>query len=147
MADKKLKNIFVEGKITPEFVAESIGRHKDKTEIGAHDIFLGQVRGDQVDGKTVAAIEYTAYEAMANEKMHGIREDMFRKYPLICMHTYHSLGIVETGGISIFVFISAAHRKEAIQACEETVNRMKAELPVWGRELFKDDTYQWKKNR
>jgi molybdopterin synthase catalytic subunit len=45
------------------------------------------------------------------------------------------------------VFTSAAHRKAAIDACEETVERLKAELPVWGKEIFEDETYQWKVNK
>jgi molybdopterin synthase catalytic subunit len=42
--EKKVKNIFVEGAISPEFIAESISKHSTKKNIGAHSIFLGQVR-------------------------------------------------------------------------------------------------------
>ena len=56
------------------------------------------------------------------------------------------LGKVAAGEISLFVFTSSAHRKAAIDACKETVERIKAELPVWGKELFEDETYQWKEN-
>jgi molybdopterin synthase catalytic subunit len=62
------------------------------------------------------------------------------------MHIYHSLGKVNAGEICLFVFTSSAHRKAAIDACEEVVERIKKELPIWGRELFEDDTYQWKEN-
>lgn len=62
------------------------------------------------------------------------------------MHVYHSLGRVAVGEISLFVFTSSKHRKAAIAACEETVERLKAELPVWGKEVFEDDSYQWKEN-
>ena len=41
------KNVFVEGPITPEKIATSIAHHQVKTNIGAHDIFLGQVRADE----------------------------------------------------------------------------------------------------
>ena len=105
------------------------------------------MRSDDIDGKKVAAIEYTTYETMALDKMHVIREDIFAKYPLVCMHVYHSLGVVGAGEICLFVFTSSAHRKAAIDACEETVERLKAELPVWGKEIFEDDTYQWKVNK
>jgi len=33
-----------------------------------------------------------------------------------------------------------------MEACTEIVERIKAELPVWGRELFEDAGYQWKEN-
>lgn len=146
MSEKKIKNIFVKGPIEPAFIADSIAKHSSKTAIGAHSIFMGQVRKDEIDGKFVAAIEYTAYEEIALEKMHQIREDIFEKYPLHCMHIYHSLGTVKTGEICLFVFTSSAHRKPAIAACNEVVDRLKAELPIWGKEIFEDNTHQWKEN-
>ena len=132
--------------MTAPFIADSIQKHSVKTEIGGHSIFLGQVRADKIDGKKVTSIEYTAYREMALEKMATIREDIFSKYGLTCMHVYHSLGKVAAGEISLFVFTSSAHRKAAIAACEEIVERLKAELPIWGKELFEDESYQWKKN-
>lgn len=146
MKERKPKNIFVEGAIAASFIADSIQKHSSKTDIGGHSIFLGQVRADMIDDKKVASIEYTTYEEMALEKMHAIREDIFLKYDLTCMHVYHSVGRVAAGEISLFVFTSSPHRKAAIDACEETVERLKAELPVWGKELFEDETYQWKEN-
>jgi molybdopterin synthase catalytic subunit len=147
MSDKKPKNIFVTGPISPAFVGESIQHHSAKTNIGAHSIFLGQVRADVQNGQTVAAIEYTTYETMALETMHEIREAIFSKYELTCMHVYHSLGKVAAGEISLFVFTSSVHRKAAIDACEETVERIKKELPVWGKEIFENEHYQWKENK
>lgn len=147
MKERKPKNIFVQGPITAGFIAESIQKHSTKTEIGGHSIFLGQVRADMINGKKIACIDYTSYEEMALEKMHTIREDIFAKYPLTCMHVYHSLGKIAAGEICLFVFTSSSHRKAAIDACEETVERLKAELPIWGKELFDDDSYQWKENK
>jgi molybdopterin synthase catalytic subunit len=140
------KNIFINGPIAASFIGESVQKHSAKTAIGGHSIFLGQVRADIIEDKKVSAIEYTAYEEMANEKMHGIREAIFEKYTLTCMHVYHSLGKIAVGEICLFVFTSAPHRKAAIDACEETVERLKAELPVWGKEIMEDETYQWKIN-
>ncbi|HVZ95939.1 MAG TPA: molybdenum cofactor biosynthesis protein MoaE [Chitinophagaceae bacterium] len=105
------------------------------------------MRADVIDDKTVAAIEYSAYTEMALEKMHEIRESIFEKYELTCMHVYHSLGAVKAGGISLFVFTSSAHRQAAIDACNEAVERIKKELPVWGKEIFENETYQWKVNK
>jgi molybdopterin synthase catalytic subunit len=147
MTEKKPKNIFVNGAIEASFIAQSIEKHSTQTAIGGHSIFLGQVRADVVDNKTVTAIEYTAYEEMALQKMHTIRENIFKKYALTCMHVYHSLGKVNAGEISLFVFTSSAHRKAAIAACEEIVESIKKELPVWGKELFDGETYQWKGNK
>lgn len=141
------KNVFVEGPITPEKIATSIAHHQVKTNIGAHDIFLGQVRADEIDGKTVQAIEYSAYNEMALKTFHEIRESAFEKYDLTCMHIYHSNGIVQAGEICLFVFTSSAHRKEAMDACRYLVEEIKANAPVFGKELFEDDSHQWKVNK
>lgn len=141
-----MKNIFIEGAIAPQTIADSIAKHSVKTGIGAHQIFLGQVRADTVGGQTVRAIEYSAYEPLVLEKMQSIREEIFQKYPLHCMHIYHSLGTVHSGEICLFVFTSSAHRKAATAACSEVVERIKAELPIWGKELFEGEGHQWKTN-
>ena len=147
MTEKKHKQIFVQGAISSSFIADSIQKHSTKTNIGAHSIFLGQVRSDSINDRNVVAIDYTTYEEMALEKMHELREAIFAKYPLTCMHIYHSLGTIAAGEICLFVFTSAIHRKEAINACEEVVELIKKELPVWGKEIFEDESYQWKDNK
>jgi len=146
MTSHQPKNIFIEGPIPSGFIGESIQKHSTKTGIGGHSIFLGQVRADDIAGKTVEAIEYTCYQELALGKMHEIRESIFSKYPLTCMHVYHSLGKVKAGEICLFVFTSATHRKEAIDACSEIVERLKKELPIWGKEVFADQSHQWKTN-
>lgn len=143
--ERKPKNIFVQGPISSEKIAQSIQNHSTKTNIGAHSIFLGQVRADEKEGSTVTAIEYTAYEEMALQKAFEIREAIFEKYELTCMHIYHSLGEVKAGEICLFVFTSSKHRKIAIDACEEVVERIKKELPVWGKELMENGE-TWKVN-
>ncbi len=143
---KKHKKIFIDGPIGAGFIADSIAKHSAKMNIGAHSIFLGQVRNDKIDEQVVAAIEYTSYQEMADEKIHEIREDAFKKYSIICLHIYHSLGIVKAGEINLYVFVSSMHRKAAIDACEEIVERIKKELPVWGKEIFGNENFQWKIN-
>ena len=146
MKRTKIKENFMEGAITSSFIGDAILKHSTKKNIGAHSIFLGQVRNDKIDGQQVAAIEYTTYREMAEEQFHKIRVEAFERFPLICMHIYHSLGRVEAGEISLFVFVSAAHRKDAISACEVIVERIKKEAPVWGKEIFTGENYQWKRN-
>jgi molybdopterin synthase catalytic subunit len=143
----QLKNIFTEGAIQPQFIAESIAKHATKTNIGGHNIFLGQVRADDIEGKVVASIEYTSNTEMALEKMHEIRESIFEKYAITCMHVHHSLGNVKAGEICLFVFTSSKHRKVAIDACTDCVERIKSELPIWGKEIFEGTGYQWKENK
>lgn len=146
MKQKKTQKIFIDSPISTAFIGDAIAKHSSKLNIGAHSIFLGQVRNDRIDQQEVAAIEYTTYREMAEEKFYEIREDAFGKYSLICLHIYHSLGMVKAGEINLFVFVSSKHRKDAIKACEEIVERVKKEVPVWGKEIFGNEDSQWKIN-
>lgn len=140
------KTVFIQGPISSEFIGNSIAKHQSKTTIGAHNIFLGQVRDDAIDGNTVVAIDYTAYEEMAEEKLDEIRERAFAKFDLICMHIYHSLGVVKAGEICLFVFVSATRRKQVYEATEAIVNWVKTDVPIFGKELFENENFTWKKN-
>lgn len=147
MEKKKIKSVFIQGSISPEKIATSIAHHQVKTNIGAHDIFLGQVRADEIEGKKVIAIDYSCYEEMANEVFHEIRESAFSKFDLTCMHIYHSLGSVRAGEICLFVFTSSAHRKEAMNACCFVVEEIKAKAPIFGKEILEDQSHVWKVNK
>ena len=145
MSDKK--KVFIDGEITPDFIASAITKHQSKTDIGAHNIFLGQVRADVIEGQTVSAIEFSCYEEMADPILYTIREETFQKFNLSCMHIYHSLGKVNVGEICFFVFVSAAHRPQVYEATEYIVDRIKKEVPIFGKEIFETGAYQWKKNK
>ena len=147
MSEKKIKNSLVEGPITPEKIATSIAHHQVKTNIGAHDIFLGQVRADEIEGKEVVAIDYSAYEEMANKIFDEIREAAFEKYDLTCAHIYHSIGVVKTGELCLFVFTSSKHRAMAFDSCRFITEEIKAKAPVFGKEVLEDETHQWKVNK
>lgn len=140
------KTVFIQGPISSEFIGNSIAKHQSKTTIGAHNIFLGQVRADAIDGNTVVAIDYTAYEEMAEEKLDEIRERAFAKFDLICMHIYHSLGEVKSGEVCLFVFVSATRRKQVYEATEAIVNWIKTDVPIFGKEIFENENFTWKKN-
>lgn len=141
------KNIFVYGAIQPEKISESIAKHQSKTGIGGHSIFLGQVRADKVEDKIVTAIEYTAYEEMAEQEVDKIREEAFDRFDLTCAHIYHSLGKIRSGELCFFVFTSSAHRKAAREANQFLVDEIKERVPIFGKEIFEDETHQWKVNR
>ena len=140
------KTVFIQGPISSEFIGQSIAKHQSKYTIGAHNIFLGQVRADEIEGNIVSAIEYSAYEEMADEAMTAIREKAFAQFDLICMHIYHSLGEVKAGEICLFVFVSATRRAAVYEATETIVNWIKTEVPIFGKELFENSTFTWKKN-
>ncbi|MBW1297673.1 molybdenum cofactor biosynthesis protein MoaE [Aquimarina litoralis] len=143
---EKRKTVFVEGSISSNFIASSIEKHQTKTTIGAHNFFLGQVRADQIEGKIVQAIDYSAYQEMAEDKFYEIQEATLTKFDLTSLHIYHSIGKVEVGEICLFVLVSAAHRRVTFDALEYLVDTIKKEVPIFGKEIFEDETHTWKVN-
>ena len=144
--EKVKKSSFIQGAISSVFICESIAKHQSKTKIGAHNIFLGQVRADEIEGKQVVAIDYSAYEEMAEQSFYEIRESAFAQFELSCLHLYHSLGEVKTGEICLFVFVSAPRRKVVYEALEFLVEAIKEKAPIFGKEIFENASYTWKKN-
>mgnify|MGYP000318122324 FL=1 len=142
-----MKNFFLNGPISPDFISNSIYKHQIKHNIGAHNIFLGQVRKDTIKSNVVSAIEYSAYEQMANKKITEIRESTFEKFDLTCLHIYHSLGVVEVGQIGFFVFVSSSRRKNVYDATKFIVDMIKNTVPIFGKEIFENNEYNWKVNK
>jgi molybdopterin synthase catalytic subunit len=150
MSDTKThrkRDIFLEGAIAPSFISDSIAKHATRLDIGAHEIFLGQVRADPIDGRCVDAIEYTAYADMANEQMTAIREEAFAHWPaMTCLHVHHSLGVIKAGELCFFVFASASHRQQAREAVAFVTDEVKKRLPIFGKEIFAEGGHVWKTN-
>jgi molybdopterin synthase catalytic subunit len=152
----KKRDIFVEGAIPASFIAESIAKHATRTDIGGHEIFLGQVRADTVvspsvvegQHRIVEAIGYSAYRDMANEQMTAIREEAFALWPeMTCLHVHHSLGVIKAGELCFMVFASAPHRKQAREAVAFVTDEVKKRLPIFGKEIFAEGGHVWKENR
>lgn len=144
---KEIKNHFINGPISSEFIANAIKKHQENTAIGAFDIFLGQVREDEIDGKVVTNIEFSAYEEMANKELIKLKQEILDKFELIEVHVYHSLGIIPVGEVCFFVFTSSGHRPAAFAATQHMVNEIKKRIPIFGKELLEDNTHEWKVNR
>ena len=143
-----MENIFIQGAIQPATVATTIANYQEKPQVGAYDIFLGQIRADDIEGQKVKAISYTAHEKMALYICHQLKEKIISKYvDLHSIAVFHSLGEVTVEELCFFVLVSSGHRKAAFEACHEFVNTFKAEVPIFGKELFEDDSHQWKVNR
>lgn len=115
---------------------------------GGHATFMGQVRDDITDEKKVIAIEYSAYEALVEkeaERIKKVTKEAFSDIQRIDI--LHAAGPVKTGEISLFVLVAAGHRDQAFRACRHVVEMIKIHYPVWKKEIFEDNTHQWKENQ
>ncbi len=133
-----------DGPIGNEVVNEAMRIHSENKTRGGHALFLGQVRDDAIDGKKVLEIDYSAYEEMVGQETDKIKAEIHEKYPDVQgIFVKHSIGKVKAGEMSLLVLVSAGHRVEAFHALEDCVNRIKACVPVWKKELLDDGSHIW----
>ncbi len=141
------KSILISGPISREIILSELEQLSKQTDAGGHSIFLGQVRADRAGMKKVKAIEYSAYKAMVNKEADKIINNIISQFEEIkLIKIYHSVGIVMAGEISMAVLVAAVHRHEAIEACARTVEYIKKSLPIWKKEIFEDQSYEWKQD-
>jgi molybdopterin synthase catalytic subunit len=142
-----VSNYLIKGPVTQEHISNLIEQARKRTDSGAQSVFIGQVRADEINGKKVEAIEYSAYEAMVKVETDKIKEVIYSEFGDVkSVEIVHSTGIVKAGEISLFILVSAGHRHQAIQACSKTVELIKQKLPVWKKEIFDNNSYEWKQN-
>jgi molybdopterin synthase catalytic subunit len=138
-------NYLTIGPISPETISKLIEKMNCKTDCGGHSIFLGQVRADEIEGKKVKAIEYSAYIELVNVEAEKIINKILSEHVDVkSADIIHSTGIVKAGEISLLVLVSAIHRHQAMLACSMAVELIKENLPVWKKEIFEDESHLWK---
>jgi molybdopterin synthase catalytic subunit len=142
-----VRNYLIKGPVTLTEISLHLKKLGEMTDEGGHSVFMGQVRADLINGKKVEAIEYSAYEAMVKTEAELIIEAVLTEYSdARSVEIVHSTGIVRAGEISLFVLVSAGHRQHAIQACAKAVELIKEKLPVWKKEIYDDNSHDWKQN-
>ena len=103
--------------------------------IGATVVFEGIVRTDEA-GRAIRALSYEAYEPMATNSLTELARDILSKHALIAITVEHSRGEVATGQRSFRLTIDSAHRKEALAAMDEFIDRMKRDVPIWKSPIY-----------
>lgn len=121
---------------------ESFDQIKTFPECGGIGIFVGTVRNHH-EGKAVKALKYTAYAPVAEKMIRQIEQEIQAKYTVSYVLVIHRVGALEIGEKAIIAIAYAAHRREAFAACEEAVERVKHEVPVWKEEFYMDGTSQY----
>ena len=111
-------------------------------ECGGIGIFVGTVRNHH-EGKAVKALKYTAYAPVAEKMIRQIEQKIQAKYSVSYVRVIHRVGALGIGEKAIIAIAYAAHRREAFAACEEVVERVKHEVPVWKEEFYMDGSSQY----
>ncbi|HJU87504.1 MAG TPA: molybdenum cofactor biosynthesis protein MoaE [Gemmatimonadota bacterium] len=113
---------------------------------GAVAGFVGVTR-NSFAGKPVRHLEYEAFVPLAEQEMARIGTEIAGLWPSVTgVAIAHRIGRVEVAEASVAIAITAPHRREALAACAHAIERLKATLPVWKKEVFADGS-EWRENR
>ena len=137
--------MFVTGPI-PESILNAIASaESDKT--GAVAAFIGRVRGDNIDGKTVEKIEFTCHQSIAEKTVEEIIKESKKRFRILHAEIWHSIGTVKKGEPCFLVKVLGTHRRESFAALPYIVDEVKSRCPVFGKEILPDGQYKWKENK
>ena len=107
---------------------DALARGVSRPGAGAIVTFQGTTR-------EVSRLEYEAYVEMAEERIAAILADCCERHGLLAAAAEHRVGRVGLGEPGVVVAVSAGHRGEAFEGAREAIDRIKAEAPIWKREL------------
>jgi MoaE-MoaD fusion protein len=93
--------------------------------------------------REVARLDYEAYAEMAERRIGEILRDCVERHSLEAAAAGHRTGQVPLGEASVIVAVSGAHREEAFAGAREAIDRIKAEAPIWKREVEADGAARW----
>jgi MoaE-MoaD fusion protein len=85
--------------------------------------------------REVERLEYDAYAEMAEERMAAIAAEAVERHGLCAAAVEHRVGEVPLSEPSVIVAVSAPHRGEAFAGAREIIDRVKAEAPIWKKEV------------
>ncbi|MBO1221265.1 molybdenum cofactor biosynthesis protein MoaE [Staphylococcus nepalensis] len=104
---------------------------------GAVVIFTGYVR-EWTKGVKTEYLEYEAYIPMAEKKLAQIGDEISRKWPGTQTAIVHRIGPLAISDIAVLISVSSPHRKDAYQANEYAIERIKEVVPIWKKEIWED---------
>jgi molybdopterin synthase catalytic subunit len=95
------------------------------------------------DGRQTVALDYEAYEDMAQRRLSELETEARQRWPVIECIVVHRLGHVPIGEASVAIAVSTPHRGDAFAACQWLIDSLKRDVPIWKREQWADGTTEW----
>jgi molybdopterin converting factor subunit 1 len=117
--------------------ARVTGEPLDPAAIGerVRDPRAGAVVTFQGVTREVERLEYEAYAEMAEPRIESILREAVERHGLCSAAAEHRVGAVGLSEPSVVVAVSAPHREEAFAGAREAIDRIKAEAPIWKKEV------------
>ena len=85
--------------------------------------------------RSIDELRYEAYVEMAEPRIAAIVAEAIDRHGLCAAAAEHRVGTVPLSEPSVAVAVSAPHRGEAFAAAREIIDRIKAEAPIWKKEV------------
>ena len=104
---------------------------------GAVVTFTGAVR-EATAGRAVLRLEYEAYAPMAEAVLSRLGTEVGGRWPGARLAIVHRVGVLSPGELAVVIAAAAPHRAEAFEACRYAIEQLKAEVPIWKKEVFSD---------
>ncbi|HMG12805.1 MAG TPA: molybdenum cofactor biosynthesis protein MoaE [Gemmatimonadaceae bacterium] len=111
-------------------------------EFGAISVFAGTVR-DTNDGRSVSAIDYSAYTSMAESELNAILTEAKEMFGVSAVVVEHRVGALALGDVSIAIVAAHAHRAPALDCTRFVIEEIKKRVPIWKREHYADGAVEW----
>lgn len=128
--------------VTLESLVSEVKGAETADRAGAIATFTGRVRAKEgPDDDATEYLEFETYAGVAEEKMAALEEELEEREGVWAVRMHHRTGVIQAGQDIVFVVVLAGHREEAFRTVEDGINRLKAEVPIFKKEVTEADEY------
>lgn len=113
--------------------AETAAFQRGRDEAGALASFVGSVRAS-AHGAEVSALDLEAYPGFTEKQIAQLEADARARFDVIDLLVIHRHGRMLPGEAIVLVAALSKHRREALQAVDYLMDRLKTEAPFWKKE-------------
>jgi len=132
------------GLVSPPIDVEAALAAVTSPSAGGTVLFLGTVRNHAPDLDGVVGLDYSVYPEMARRVLTDTARAIAADHPEVTgVALLHAVGELTVGEHTILVACASAHRAAAFAACEDALERVKRDTPVWKRERTVDGDHRW----
>jgi molybdopterin synthase catalytic subunit len=111
-------------------------------QYGAISLFVGTVR-EVNEGRSVSAIEYSAYKSMADAELERILDEAEERFGVSTLVVEHRIGLLGLGDVSVAIAAAHPHRAPALDCTRYVIDEIKKRVPIWKKEHYADGTREW----
>ena len=132
----------VEPHETLESLVARVKRSPRADRAGAIATFTGRVRAkDGDDDAPTQYLEFEKYEEVAERLMRDLEGELEERDGVLDVVMHHRTGVIPDGEDIVFVVVLAGHRREAFRTVEDGIDRLKAEVPIFKKEVTAEETF------